>query len=539
MGSELDTLLFNGNILTMESVGRASAVAFGAIGFNNGRIAAVGDTKALLAQAAAQTVLYDLQGRTVVPGFIDAHAHIWKIGHLLTTMLDLRRVASIEDLCAAVRQRDAQLPRGDWLQGRGFNEAALAERRKPTRDDLDKAVPVRPVVLTRTCGHIFAANSAALKLAGITAQTRAPVGGVIERDENGEPNGILHETAMGLITRVMPPPTASDYAKMIRAALEHQLSLGITSSADCGVAPELLEVYLELDRQGALPARVLVMPLRRVDGRKDPVPLPAKHVSDRLRVDTVKFLADGGPSGATAALSVRYRHSDTKGTLRFDEEDLRALCQESHDQGWRIATHAIGDVAIDQVLRIYEGLGPHPEGLAHRIEHFGLPSELQLKRAAKLGVISAPQSIFIRELGRNFLEFVPDQFLPRTYPIRAMLNAGLTVALSSDAPVVEDDNPLAGMNAAITRRSKEGVAIAPEQSISAQEALYAYTMGGAIASGDAANRGSIRPGKWADVAVLSADPLTTDPAALMDIRVEMTFVAGSKVYQSPALTVIC
>jgi hypothetical protein len=539
MGSELDTLLFNGNILTMESVGRASAVAFGAIGFNNGRIAAVGDTKALLAQAAAQTVLYDLQGRTVVPGFIDAHAHIWKIGHLLTTMLDLRRVASIEDLCAAVRQRDAQLPRGDWLQGRGFNEAALAERRKPTRDDLDKAVPVRPVVLTRTCGHIFAANSAALKLAGITAQTRAPVGGVIERDENGEPNGILHETAMGLITRVMPPPTASDYAKMIRAALEHQLSLGITSSADCGVAPELLEVYLELDRQGALPARVLVMPLRRVDGRKDPVPLPAKHVSDRLRVDTVKFLADGGLSGATAALSVRYRHSDTKGTLRFDEEDLRALCQESHDQGWRIATHAIGDVAIDQVLRIYEGLGPHPEGLAHRIEHFGLPSELQLKRAAKLGVISAPQSIFIRELGRNFLEFVPDQFLPRTYPIRAMLNAGLTVALSSDAPVVEDDNPLAGMNAAITRRSKEGVAIAPEQSISAQEALYAYTMGGAIASGDAANRGSIRPGKWADVAVLSADPLTTDPAALMDIRVEMTFVAGSKVYQSPALTVIC
>ncbi len=539
MGSELDTLLVNGNILTMESVGRASAVAFGAIGFNNGRIAAVGDTKALLAQAAAQTVLYDLQGRTVVPGFIDAHAHIWKIGHLLTTMLDLRRVASIEDLCAAVRQRDAQLPRGDWLQGRGFNEAALAERRKPTRDDLDKAVPVRPVVLTRTCGHIFAANSAALKLAGITAQTRAPVGGVIERDENGEPNGILHETAMGLITRVMPPPTASDYAKMIRAALEHQLSLGITSSADCGVAPELLEVYLELDRQGALPARVLVMPLRRVDGRKDPVPLPAKHVSDRLRVDTVKFLADGGLSGATAALSVRYRHSDTKGTLRFDEEDLRALCQESHDQGWRIATHAIGDVAIDQVLRIYEGLGPHPEGLAHRIEHFGLPSELQLKRAAKLGVISAPQSIFIRELGRNFLEFVPDQFLPRTYPIRAMLNAGLTVALSSDAPVVEDDNPLAGMNAAITRRSKEGVAIAPEQSISAQEALYAYTMGGAIASGDAANRGSIRPGKWADVAVLSADPLTTDPAALMDIRVEMTFVAGSKVYQSPALTVIC
>jgi predicted amidohydrolase YtcJ len=510
----------------MEPAARAGAVAF-----QDGRIAAVGDTNALLSTAGPQTARYDLQGRTVVPGFIDAHAHIWKIGHLLTSMLDLRRVTSVQDLCAAVHERDSKLPTGEWLQGRGFNEAALAERRKPTRHDLDQAVPGRPVVLTRTCGHIFAVNSAALRLAGITAQTQAPVGGVIERDERGDPNGILHETAMGLITRVMPPPTPADFAKMIRAALHHQLSLGITSSADCGVTPELLEVYLTLDRRGELPARVLVMPLRRVDGRKDPVPLPAKHVSDRLRVDTVKFLADGGLSGATAALSVRYRHSDTKGTLRFDPEDLRALCRESHNQGWRIATHAIGDVAIDQVLDIYEGLGPHPAGLAHRIEHFGLPDGVQLKRAAAIGVISVPQTIFIRELGRNFLEFVPDQFLPRTYPIRAMLDAGLTVALSSDAPVVEDDNPLAGMSAAITRRSKEGAAIAPEQAISAQEALYGYTMAGAIASGEAANRGSLRPGKWADVAVLSLDPLTSDPAALMDIQVEMTFVAGSKVYQ--------
>ncbi len=522
----MDTLLFNGNVLTMEPAARAGAVAF-----QNGRIAAVGDTDALLSTAGPQTARYDLAGRTVVPGFIDAHAHIWKIGHLLTSMLDLRRITSVQDLCAAVRERDSKLPPGEWLQGRGFNEAALAERRKPTRDDLDQAVPGRPVVLTRTCGHIFAVNSAALRLAGITAKTQAPVGGVIERDERGDPNGILHETAMGLITRVMPPPTAADFAKMIRAALHHQLSLGITSSADCGVTPELLEVYLDLDRHGQLPARVLVMPLRRVDGRKDPVPLPAKHVSDRLRVDTVKFLADGGLSGATAALSVRYRHSDTKGTLRFHPEDLRALCRESHDQGWRIATHAIGDVAIDQVLDIYEGLGPHPAGLAHRIEHFGLPDAVQLKRAAAIGVISVPQTIFIRELGRNFLEFVPDQFLPRTYPIRAMLDVGLTVALSSDAPVVEDDNPIAGMSAAITRLSKEGAAIAPEQSITAQEALYGYTMAGAIASGESANRGSLRPGKWADVAVLSSDPLTSDPVALMDIQVEMTFVAGSKVYQ--------
>jgi predicted amidohydrolase YtcJ len=521
-----DTLLFNGNVLTMEQDERAGAVAF-----RDGRISRVGDTRALRQEAAPGTTLVDLDGRTVVPGFIDAHAHIWKIGHLLTTLLDLRPVSSIQALLQAVRERDAQLPRGEWLQGRGFNEAALAEGRRPTRHDLDRGVPNRPAVLTRTCGHISVANSAALKLAGVTAQTQAPVGGVIERDAQGEPNGILHETAQGLITRVLPRPTASDYERMIRAALEHQLSLGITSSSDCGVIPELLDVYLELDRKNALPARILVMPLRRVDGRNDPVPLPHKHVSDKLRVDTVKFLADGGLSGATAALSVRYRHQDTQGTLRFDEQDLRALCQESHNQGWRIATHAIGDVAIDQVLDIYENLGPHPSGLAHRIEHFGLPSEAQLKRAARIGVISAPQSIFIRELGKNFLDLVPDAFLPRTYPIRGMLDVGLTVALSSDAPVVDDDSPLAGMRAAITRRTKEGAAIAPEQAISAREALRAYTMGGAMASGDEANRGSLRPGKWADLAVLSADPLTSDPAALTDIRVDMTFLDGKRVYQ--------
>src|SRR5665213_2450023 len=160
----MDTLLFNANVITMEPAARASAVAF-----RDTRIAAVGDTKTLLAEAGAQTARYDLQGRTLVPGFIDAHAHVWKIGHLLTSMLDLRRVTSIVDLCAMVRQRDAEMPSGKWLQGRGFNEAGLAERRRPTRDDLDKAVPGRPVVLTRTCGHIFVANSVALKLAGITA----------------------------------------------------------------------------------------------------------------------------------------------------------------------------------------------------------------------------------------------------------------------------------------------------------------------------------------------------------------------------------
>ena len=522
----LDLVLYNGVVLTQTTPATRSA-----IGIEDGRVALVGDDHLVHGAAGSSTRRIDLGGRSVVPGFNDAHAHIWKIGQLLTTLLDLRRVASMEELVHAVEQSVGRLPAGAWLQGRGYNEAAMRERRPPTRQDLDRAAPHVPVVLTRTCGHICAVNTVALERAAIGIDTAAPVGGVIERDDRGRPNGLLHETAIGLIKRVMPVPTADEYAAMIVAGLRHQLSVGITSSSDCGVTPEILAAYRALDATSGLPARVNVMPLRRVDGVSSPVPLPERFVSHMLRVDTAKFLADGGLSGATAALSVNYRHAPQKGVLRFDRDELHALCRETHAAGWRIATHAIGDVAIEQVLDIYESLGAHPRGLAHRIEHFGLPDATQLGRASTLGLIAAPQPIFIHSLGRNFRNYLPDAFLPRTYPIRAMLDAGVRVALSSDAPVVEDDNPLAGMMAALVRRDRDGQPIALEQAITAREALYGYTMGGAIASGDESNRGTIEPGKWADLAVLSGNPLAVDAESLPAIKVDLTLVAGCVMFE--------
>ncbi len=520
-----DLVLTGATILTGRLGGPATTVVV-----RDGRILAVGDERAADA-AGPGAKRIDFEGRTVVPGFNDAHAHVWKIGHLLTTMLDLRGVESVDAIVAKVAAFRGRLPAGAWLLGRGFNEAAMTEGRMPTRADLDRAAPGQPVVLTRTWGHIYATNSVALARAGITAATTPPVGGEIDRAADDAPTGILRETAMGLITRVMPPPTDADYEQMIAAALTHQLSLGITMSSCCGVNPQLLAVYRAMDAGGRLPARMNVMPFRRVDGVPTPIPLPEMHMSDMLRVDTVKFLADGGLSGATAALSVNYRHAPHRGVLRFDHDELTALCRESHDAGWRIATHAIGDVAIEQMLDIYEALGPHPRGLGHRIEHLGLPSSAQLARAARLGVIAAPQAIFIHELGRNFREYLPDALVPRCYPLRAMLDAGVTVALSSDAPVVENDNPLAGMRAAITRRDREGHLIAPEQAITAAEALNAYTRGGAVAVGLEDRIGTIAPGMWADLAVLSGHPLTTPPDELPTLSVEMTMLGGRIVYQ--------
>lgn len=520
----VDTILHNGVLWTGVG-GRPGATALAVSG---GRIVAVGDSPEVLALRGSGTQVVDLAGQTLIPGFVDAHAHIWKIGHLLTTLLDVRGASSLDDLAVRLRDQASRLLPGAWLQGRGYNEARFPDGRPPTRVDLDTVVADRPVVLMRTCAHIVVCNSVALERAGITRDTATPPGGEIDRGPNGEPTGVLRETAMGLVLRHVPPPSAADYEAMITAAMRHQLSLGITSTNDAGVTPAVLDTYRRLDENGALASRINVMALRLVDG-EGVVPLPAaRHVSDRLRIDTVKFFADGGLSGATAALSAPYRHTDTRGVLRFSYEELLALARAAHDAGWRIAIHAIGDVAIDQVLRVYEALGPGP--LRHRIEHFGLPSPEHVARAARHGVIAVPQTVFVHALGRNFRQYLPEALLARAYPVRTMLDAGVTVALSSDAPVVADDSPLLGIQAAMLRRDEDGHEIAPGQAISLNEALDAYTRGGAVASGEEANRGRLHEGLWADMAVLSGNLSETPPEALALLRVTQTWVGGRQVY---------
>jgi hypothetical protein len=387
---------------------------------------------------------------------------------------------------------------------------------------------------------MIVANSLALKLAGITAETADPPGGVIVRDEGGEPTGLLQETAMGLLMKVIPEPTDADYAEAIKACNQHQLSLGITSATDPLLLPNHVRVYRALEAAGELAVRVNTLPIRRPDGGAETLPLPERFISDWLRIDSVKFFADGGLSGATAALKVNFKVTDNPGLLRFETEDLLNLAREAHTAGFRIGTHAIGDRALDQILQVYEELAltpfPSPSGRGvkarHRIEHLGLPTAEHLRRCRALDVIAVPQTVFLPALGSAFRRYLPDEYIPRCYPIRAMLDTGLTVALSSDAPVVPDDNPLLGMKAALDRLDPTGNPIAPEQAITAPEALYAYTMGGAIASGDESNRGSLTPGKWADLTILSGDPLSTPAAELLGIQVQQTYVGGQLAYEA-------
>jgi predicted amidohydrolase YtcJ len=521
----IDTVFFNGTLLTQDPntpVASALAVA-------GERIAAVGSLDEVSNLTGPETRRIDLEGRTLIPGFNDAHVHVWKVGHLLTSMVDLHDVRSTAELQETLRSASRRLPAGEWLLGRGYNEAKIKEGRQPTRQDLDHAVSDRRVYVTRTCGHMGVANSQALRAAGIDADTVDPPGGVIVRDGSGEPTGLLQENAVDLMNQVIPEPTPGEYRTMIEAASRHQHRLGITSATDPGVRPTVLDAYRSLAEEKALRSRFDVMWLH--EPARDLDDLPEPHRSDFLRFDSVKFFADGGLSGATAALRQAYRHSPTRGVMRLQEGELQELAEQAERQGFHVATHAIGDAAIAMVLSVYQKLDEERPGRRRRVEHFALPDALQIKKASGLRSSIATQPVFLHSLGENFRRYLPEAYLPRCYPLRSLLESRLEMALSSDGPVVEDDNPFLGIQAAVLRSDATGTTIAPEQSITVAQALYAYTMGGALACGDASNRGSLSQGKWADLVVLDRNPLESDPHVLSEVGVEQSYVAGHLVYE--------
>jgi predicted amidohydrolase YtcJ len=385
--------------------------------------------------------------------------------------------------------------------------------------------------LTHTSGHVAVANSRALEIAGITRDTPDPDGGHIVKDENGEPTGVLEETAMELVFHQVPPVTEADMAEAIRAAMRHELSMGITSATDPAVTPFHIGVYRQLEAAGELTVRINLLAERRSG---DTIyPLPEQYVSPTLRLNSVKFFADGGMTSATAAISIPYKDVGGNGIMIYETEQMADLMWEAHDAGFHIGTHANGDMALEQVITVYEMVTarkPEPK-LRHRIEHLALPTAEHLRRLSAIGAMAATQTVFLPAMGATFRRYMPDVYVPGAYGVRSMLDAGIDVALSTDAPVVPDDNPLIGIKSAIDRLDHAGVPFAAEQAITPYEALYAYTMGGAILSGDADNRGSITPGKWADLAILSGNPLTTPTESLLDLRVEQTYVGGKLMYE--------
>ena len=481
-----------------------------AMAVRDGRIAAMGRKADVDGLATAGTRRVDLGGATVLPGFNDAHVHVWKIGQLQTSLVDLRGTASLDALYAAVAVRARDVPRGGWVLGRGWNEAALGGA-MPTREGLDRAAPGHPVVLTRTCAHVHAASSAALKSAGIDAATKAPAGGALDFDR-----GLLYETAYGLVQRALPPPTRSEIERWIVAGAAHLLSLGITSACDAAVDPAAYDAYRALESERRLPIRMSLLHLLRPDVGGGRYALPPAWASAWLRCDTAKLFADGGLSGATAAVSQPYRSgTGDRGILRLEAAEIEDLAGHAADAGYRVATHAIGDRAIEETLLAYERLDAGKKSRPRpRIEHFGLPVEAHLERVRRLGAHVVTQPIFLRDLAASFERVLPQALAARPYPLRALHDAGLPTAYSSDGPVVQDLSPLAG------------IAVAVEAGVPRGAAIAAYTAGAAAADCAEGDRGTLSPERRADAVVLNGDPFAVAPEAIGRIRIRTTLIDG-------------
>jgi predicted amidohydrolase YtcJ len=528
-----DHVFGHGHIRTLDpAVPVAQALAV-----RDGRIVAVGTDRAMGELAGPGTRFADLGGCTVVPGFHDAHCHILLFG-LSLTEVNVRGAPAIVPIVEAVAERARRQPRGQWIRGGGYNQDKLAERRHPTRAHLDLAAPDHPVFLSHISGHMAVANSRALEAAGIGTATPNPPGGIIERDAEGAPTGLLLETAQELVKRVLPPYTLPELHAALGAAGRQMAAEGITSAQDAWagwIAPEEFRAYQEACAAGTLPQHIRLMPdserLAIKDGRFDfAFGLHTGFGDGQLKLGAMKFFLDGSLIGRTAALTAPYcgTPADT-GFLVKSEEEIHARIARAHRGGWQVALHAIGDRAIEAGLDAIEAcMGRDAGRYRPRIEHCGVLRPDLIARIRRLGVVVVTQPRFITELGDGIRAALGEDRLRLTYPMASL--RGLRVAFSSDRPVV-NGAPLLGMAAACTQRTASGVAYAPQEAITLDEALAWYTGGAAYAAFTEDEQGTLSPGKWADLVVLSEDPFATGVERVSEIRVLQTVIQGTAVFE--------
>lgn len=527
-----DTIIHNAQVYTVDR-DRPTAEAAAVLG---DRILAVGTNDDILTLSDSQTNLIDAAGRTVLPGVNDNHLHPPMLGMYLS-LIDAspRAVRSILDIQRAFRTAAEADPTAEWLRGRGYDDTRLAEHRHPTRYDLDEAVGGRPAYLVRTCGHIGVANSAALRFAGVTRDTPNPTGGEIDRDEHGEPNGVLRETAQQLVTGLFPEPTVDDIKGYLRAAGEEMNSYGITSAADASIrhSRELL-AYQELRKDGELPFRTYTMML--IDDTLDDLirlGISTGFGDEWLRIGPAKIFQDGSGGGRTALMSAPYPDQpDNYGIAIYSQDEIDEKFTRAAAAGFQCTAHAIGDRAIDMIITGMErALAAHPiEDHRWRVEHCGLMTDDLFDRMQNLGLIAVPQFTFVHYLGDSYIENFTRQQLELSYPARDWIDRGILTVASTDAPVTPVD-PWVNLRAAVTRMTQDGQLMGPEQGVTVDEALEMMTLNGARASFEEQIKGSITPGKLADLIIVDQDPHDLDPTDLHQISCDLTMIGGSIVFE--------
>lgn len=532
------TLYFNfkGYTLTGLAGEGAQLKRFDGLVVRDGKVAATGDAETLAQLFAGKDLKrVDLQGKTVLPGIIDAHGHMLGLGENLM-QVDLREATSEQDAVARV-VAFAETESGDWIIGRGWNQENWQVRTFPTTASLDEFLSDRPVWLTRVDGHAGWANSKALEMAGISAETVSPDGGEIVRDESGQPTGVLIDNAMALVEQQLPQKDASYHRRALTAAFDHLVSEGITGVHDAGVDATNLAVYQELAAEQAMPVRVYAM----LSAMEPALPEllaagPITTADDRLTVRSVKIYTDGALGSRGAALIEPY-HDDpnNRGLLVTQPGAIEDLFELIIPHGFQINIHAIGDranrIALDKFASAFDTVGGR--NLRHRIEHAQVVHPDDLERFAELNIIASMQPTHATSDKNMAEDRLGKARMRGAYAWQTFLQQGTIVAAGSDFPV-ELSNPFFGVHAAVTRQDRsnqpEGGWYAHE-AMTLEQALRAFTLDAAYASNQEELLGSLEPGKWADFIVLDQDPFAVDSAKLWRADVLATYVAGEAVYQ--------
>jgi predicted amidohydrolase YtcJ len=533
-----DIVFKNGNVYTAnDKAPRAEAIAVKA-----DRIIFAGTNAAAQKFIGQSTRVVDLKGNTVLPGFTDSHQHLSGVGFREMT-LNLEGATSLEDFLAKVKARVDQAKPGDWITGRGWIETHWKPPAFPTRWDLDKIAPNNPVFLGRADGHGGVANSAALKLAGIDKDTANPFGGEISKDKQGEPNGMLLDSAQGLVRRRVPPTSPEEAERAVVLGAKRNIELGWTQIQDAGGSYADVEIFKKLYAAGTLKLRIY----KAVHG---PGPSATRLINEgptigafgnRFTFRTIKVVSDGALGSRGAALMETYSDAaDTSGFLTVKAEDLRPMLRDALRKGIQVETHAIGDLANRFILDEYEAaLDDVPASERKvadprwRVEHAQLVNPADIPRFAKLGIIPSMQPS--HAIGDLF--FAPSRVgiarLKGSYAWESFIKSGIVVPGGSDAPV-ERGEPMIEFYAAVARKDQKGFSGEgwhPEEAVTREQALKMFTLWPAYAAFEDQLRGTIEVGKLADLTILSADIMKIPAPEILKTRCLMTVINGEIVYE--------
>ena len=546
-----DLLLVNGKIWTGEPEGsgfeaKAPTRYAEAVAVAGGRILDVGTTGEMEKYRGSATEMIDAQGHLVAPGFIDSHVHFMG-GSFQLLEIDLKHTRNERDFVERIAEKAKALAPGRWMLGGDWDEEAWPDAKLPTRWMIDGATPNNPVWISRYDGHAALANSVVLKLAGVTKETATPAGGVIVRDsETGEPTGVFKDAAQSLIERVVPPPSEAEAVEALKAGLAEAARHGVTSVEDMNVgsgSPDgdftgIIRLLRKAQREGWLTCRFwAAIPIAEWKKLAD-AGLSHNMGDGFIQLGAVKAFADGSLGSRTAWMYAPFDDDPANSGLPMPilqpPTQFEVLARQIDAVGIQISTHAIGDRAIRTMLDTYEAIGgADPRAHRFRIEHAQHLRPEDFTRFGRLGVIASMQPYHAIDDGRWAEKRIGRERARTSYAWRSMLRAGAPLAFGTDWPVAPL-NPLLGLYAAVTRATLDGKHTEgwfPEEKLTVEEALRAYTQGSAYAAFEEKEKGAIAPGKLADFVVLSADLFSSPPEEIKDVRVVLTIVGGKVVYR--------